>query len=133
MNYTDDIFEALTVQDGLQTKYTGGTVLHIFLGERIADPRAVPKLVKKICENFKLPYFTLTPTFSICPSHGYQNGEHRTCPTCQVECEVYSRVVGYLRPVKAWNAGKQAEWDLRKTYGATVEEPKTISEEVVTT
>jgi ribonucleoside-triphosphate reductase len=118
VNYTDDIFEALKLQDSLQTKYTGGTVIHLFLGEKIADPSIVPKLVKKVCENFKLPYFTLTPTFSVCSSHGYLSGEHKTCSfsSCQNECEIYSRVVGYLRPVGAWNAGKQAEWNERKTY-----------------
>ena len=116
VNHTDDIFEALSVQDDLQTKYTGGTVIHLFLGERVTDPSAVPRLVKKVCENFKLPYFTLTPTFSVCASHGYLSGECRSCPTCARECEVYSRVVGYLRPVSAWNAGKQAEWSVRKTY-----------------
>lgn len=119
VNYTDDIFEALSKQDTLQTKYTGGTVLHLFLGERVADPQAVPLLVKKVCENFKLPYFTLTPTFSICGSHGYISGEHHSCPTCSRECEVYSRIVGYLRPVNAWNVGKQAEWSVRKTYVAS--------------
>lgn len=116
VHYTDDSFEALAIQDDLQTKYTGGTVMHLFLGERIADASVVPRLVKKICENFKLPYFTLTPTFSVCPSHGYLAGEHQRCETCYVECEVYSRVVGYLRPVGAWNAGKRAEWSVRKTY-----------------
>jgi len=116
VNYTDDAFEALTIQDNLQTKYTGGTVLHLFLGERIADPSVVPTLVKKVCEKFKLPYFTLTPTFSVCPSHGYRSGEHATCDSCNAECEVYSRVVGYLRPVSAWNKGKRAEWRVRKTY-----------------
>jgi ribonucleoside-triphosphate reductase len=116
VNYTDDIIEALSIQDNLQTKYTGGTVMHLFLGEKIADPVAVPSLVKKICENFKLPYFTLTPTFSICGSHGYISGEHFHCSICESECEVYSRVVGYLRPVSAWNAGKQAEYKIRETY-----------------
>jgi ribonucleoside-triphosphate reductase len=116
VNYTDDIIETLNIQDNLQTKYTGGTVIHIFLGERIADPASVPSLVRKICQNYKLPYFTLTPTFSVCSSHGYMAGEKRNCPTCKGECEVYSRVVGYLRPVSQWNAGKQAEYDLRETY-----------------
>lgn len=116
VNYTDDMFEALTIQDSLQTKYTGGTVLHLFLGEQINDTRTVPQLVRKICENFHLPYFTLTPTFSVCPSHGYLAGEHTHCPTCEHACEVYSRVVGYLRPVEAWNVGKQSEWDMRQTY-----------------
>ncbi len=116
VNYTDDIIEALNIQDDLQTKYTGGTVMHLFLGEKIADPSAVPALVRTVCENFKLPYFTLTPTFSVCGSHGYLAGEHSSCLLCNQECEVYSRVVGYLRPVSAWNAGKQAEYEIRKTY-----------------
>ena len=116
VNYTDDIIETLELQDPLQTKYTGGTVIHVFLGERIRDARAVPQLVRKICQQFKLPYFTLTPTFSVCPSHGYVAGEHPICPTCKSECEVYSRIVGYLRPVSQWNAGKQSEFSLRETY-----------------
>ncbi|MDP2642202.1 MAG: ribonucleoside triphosphate reductase [bacterium] len=126
VNYTDDIFEALSIQDSLQTKYTGGTVVHLFLGERITDSSSVPRLVKKVCENFKLPYFTLTPTFSVCASHGYLSGEHRSCPTCSGECEVYSRVVGYLRPVGAWNEGKQAEWSVRKTYIPLAENGKRL-------
>lgn len=116
VNYTDDIMQTLILQDPLQTKYTGGTVIHVFLGERIRDTRSVPKLVRKICEQFQLPYFTLTPTFSVCPSHGYVAGEHPRCPTCKSECEVYSRIVGYLRPVSQWNAGKQSEFGLRETY-----------------
>jgi ribonucleoside-triphosphate reductase len=116
VHYSDDIMEVLDIQDKLQTKYTGGTVIHIFLGERIADAQAVPALVKKICENYRLPYFTITPTFSVCHSHGYVAGEHFSCPQCHGECEVYSRIVGYLRPVGQWNAGKQAEFSLRKTY-----------------
>ncbi len=130
VNYTDDIIETLDIQDNLQTKYTGGTVIHIFLGERIADPASVPSLVRKICQNYKLPYFTLTPTFSVCSSHGYLTGEKRNCPTCKAECEVYSRVVGYLRPVSQWNAGKQAEYSLRETYepqiGIKVELPESV-------
>ncbi|MEI6660239.1 MAG: ribonucleoside triphosphate reductase [bacterium] len=116
VNYSRDIFETLSLQDSLQTKYTGGTVIHLFLGERIADPSAVPKLVRKICENFKLPYFTLTPTFSVCSSHGYISGEKFACPSCGSECEVYSRIVGYLRPVSQWNAGKQSEYKVREAY-----------------
>jgi ribonucleoside-triphosphate reductase (formate) len=116
VNFTDDIFELLNNQDSLQTRYTGGTVIHVFLGERITNAAMVPKLVKKICETYKLPYFTLTPTFSVCASHGYISGEHHTCPTCQMACEVYSRIVGYLRPVVQWNNGKQSEFALRKTY-----------------
>ncbi len=121
VNYTNDIFETLDIQDNLQTKYTGGTVIHVFLGERIADPSAVPALVKKICEKYRLPYFTLTPTFSVCGSHGYIAGEKRHCPTCQAECEVYSRVVGYLRPISQWNDGKQAEFSMRKVYQPELE------------
>jgi len=119
VNYTDDLYETLQLQDQLQTKYTGGTVLHVFLGERIGDIAAVKSLVRKIAGNYRLPYFTLTPTFSICPSHGYLAGEQPRCPHCNQETEIYSRVVGYLRPVKQWNDGKQAEFALRKTYRAT--------------
>jgi len=116
VNFTDDLFEALDLQDSLQTRYTGGTVLHGFLGERIQDPETTKKLVRTICEKYHLPYFTLTPTFSVCNNHGYVSGEHPVCPKCQEKCEVYSRVVGYLRPVQQWNLGKQAEFGMRKTY-----------------
>jgi ribonucleoside-triphosphate reductase len=116
VNYTDDIFQTLELQDNLQTKYTGGTVLHIFLGELVSDIEVVKNLTRKITTNYRLPYFTLTPTFSICPSHGYINGEHATCSICDQETEVYSRVVGYLRPVKQWNNGKQAEYGDRKLF-----------------
>ena len=118
VNYTDDIFEALKLQDEIQCKYSGGTVLHLFLGERISDIQAVKNLVKKIFENFKLPYITLTPTFSICPSHGYLEGEHFECPKCTIKqpCEVYTRIVGYLRPVSQFNFGKQQEFKERKTF-----------------
>ncbi|MCB9482284.1 MAG: ribonucleoside triphosphate reductase [Desulfobacteraceae bacterium] len=116
VNYTDDIFEALSLQDELQTRYTGGTVFHLFLGEEITDPESTKTLVKKIAENFKLPYFTLSPTFSVCPSHGYIPGEHYDCPKCGEETEVYSRVVGYLRPVQQWNDGKLTEFGKRKVF-----------------
>lgn len=116
VNYTDDIFEVLDHQDDLQTKYTGGTVVHIFAGERIYDLNTVKNLVKKICNNYKLPYFTFSPTFSTCPNHGYVPGEHFTCPECGSDCEVYSRVVGYIRPVNQWNKGKQKEFSDRKTF-----------------
>lgn len=116
VNFSEDIFEVLDLQDSLQMKYTGGTVLHFFLGERIEDPMIVKKLVRKICESYHLPYFTLTPTFSICPNHGYLVGEVPVCDRCGEECEIYSRVVGYLRPVKQWNNGKKAEFAMRKTY-----------------
>jgi len=116
--FTEDIFEALDLQDKLQTKYTGGTVLHGFLGERIWDSTITKNLVRKIAENYSLPYFTLTPTFSICPVHGYIAGEHHLCPQCVIEqkTEVYSRVVGYIRPVEQWNKGKQAEFKDRTEY-----------------
>jgi ribonucleoside-triphosphate reductase (formate) len=116
VNFTDDIFELLDLQDDLQTKYTGGTVVHLFLGERISDIEVVKSLVRKICENYRLPYFTLTPTFSICQEHGYLSGEHKICPKCKKNCEVYSRVVGYLRPISQWNEGKLAEFKQRKKF-----------------
>jgi anaerobic ribonucleoside-triphosphate reductase len=116
VNYTEDIFRVLDLQDELQARYTGGTVLHIFLGEAAADPQAVKAFVRKVCENNRLPYFTLTPTFSVCPTHGYLLGEQSCCPECGEETEVYSRVVGYLRPVRQWNEGKQAEFALRNYY-----------------
>lgn len=115
VTYTDDIFEILELQDSLQTKYTGGTVIHFFLGERISDPEVVKHLVKKICNTYKLPYFTISPTFSVCSQHGYLHGEVTECPTCGNTCEVYTRIVGYLRPVEQWNNGKKAEYDERKT------------------
>jgi len=116
VNYTDDLFEALELQDDLQTKYTGGTVQHLFLGEEVSDIEVVKQVVSKVSNTFRLPYFTLTPTFSVCPSHGYISGEHAKCGTCDAETEVYSRVVGYLRPVGQWNNGKQTEFCMRKTY-----------------
>ncbi|CAB1077129.1 Ribonucleotide reductase of class III (anaerobic), large subunit (EC [Olavius algarvensis Delta 1 endosymbiont] len=116
VNYTDDIFETLRLQDDLQAKYTGGTVLHIFLGEQVSDQDAIKSMVKKIAANYKLPYFTLTPTFSICPTHGYLDGEQSNCSICDEETEVYSRVVGYLRPIKQWNSGKLAEYGNRRTF-----------------
>ena len=116
VNYTDDIYETLRLQDELQTKYTGGTVLHIFLGEHVNDLEAIKGLIRKISNNYRLPYFTLTPTFSICPSHGYLDGEQETCSICGQKTEVYSRVVGYLRPVRQWNEGKQAEYGNRKSF-----------------
>ena len=119
VNYSDDIFETLNLQDNLQTKYTGGTVLHIFLGEQVRDTDVIKATVRKITANYKLPYFTLTPTFSICPSHGYINGEQEICTQCDQKTEIYSRVVGYLRPVKLWNDGKQAEYGNRKTFRVT--------------
>ncbi len=118
VNYTDDIFNMLELQDELQCKYTGGTVQHLFLGEQITDIPNMKALIKKVFENFHLPYITLTPTFSICPTHGYVAGEHWKCPSCAIDqdCEVYSRVVGYIRPVQQWHKGKQQEFKERKTY-----------------
>ncbi|MBU2010077.1 MAG: ribonucleoside triphosphate reductase [Patescibacteria group bacterium] len=115
VNYSEDLFEILDLQDNLQTKYTGGTVVHFFLGEKIEDSTAIRNIVKKICANYKLPYFSITPTFSVCPTHGYLSGEIATCPKCKNSCEIYSRVVGYLRPISHWNKGKHAEFVMRTT------------------
>lgn len=120
VNYTDDIFEVLDHQDDLQTKYTGGTVVHIFAGERIQNIETMKNLVKKVCNNYHLPYFTFSPTFSTCPNHGYLSGEHFTCPDCGSECEVYTRVVGYLSPVRQWNKGKKVEFTDRKTFNTGI-------------
>jgi len=120
VDYTGDLFEALEHQDQLQTLYTGGTVFHIYLGERLYSWESAAELVRKVATNFRLPYFTLTPTFSICPTHGYLSGEYKVCPVCGAKCEVYSRVVGYLRPVDQWNDGKQAEFSLRKTFDESI-------------
>lgn len=121
VDYSTDIFEVLDLQDKLQGSYTGGTVLHGFLGEEVSDAGTVRNLVRSITGNYSLPYFTLTPTFSICGEHGYLKGEQPVCPVCAHRTEVYSRVVGYLRPVARWNDGKQAEFVARKTY--CLEEP----------
>ena len=116
VDFSEDIFEALDLQDTLQSRYTGGTVLHGFVGEEIADTRTVRDLVKKITTRYTLPYFTLTPTFSVCAEHGYMAGEKTVCPDCQRDTEVYSRVVGYLRPVNRWNDAKQNEYAMRTEY-----------------
>ena len=116
VNYTDDLYELLDLQDELQTKYTGGTVIHFFLGERMDNPETLKKLVKNICNNYKLPYFTFSPSFSVCAKHGYLTGEQQTCQHCNSPCEVYSRVVGFLRPVQQWNNGKKAEFAMRHSY-----------------
>ncbi len=116
VDFSGDLFDALEHQETLQSLYTGGTVFHIFLGERLPSWKSAAELIKKVAWNSKLPYFTLSPTFSICPTHGYTNGEHKQCPVCEATCEVYSRVVGYLRPVDQWNDGKQAEFNIRKTF-----------------
>ena len=116
VNYTDDIFEALDLQDEIQSKYTGGTVMHLFAGERVDDHEVIKRLVKKICLGYKIPYFTFSPTFSVCPGHGYLTGNHPQCPDCGEMTEVYSRVVGYLRPVAQWNNGKKEEFLQRKSF-----------------
>lgn len=122
VGYTDDIFDALEMEDEMQTLYTSGTVFHAFLGERLPTWKSAAGLVKKIAENFRLPYFTLSPTYSVCEEHGYIAGEHFTCPQCGKPAEVYSRITGYYRPVKNWNDGKVSEFKNRKTY-----DPATIS------
>jgi len=116
VNYINDPLAVLSHQDELQTKYTGGTVTHIFLGESVSDWRACRDFVKKVASNYKLPYFTITPTFSVCQKDGYISGEAKTCPKCGAECEVWSRVVGYYRPIKHWNKGKQSEYQDRVEY-----------------
>ncbi len=116
VNFSDDVFEVLDLQDELQTKYTGGTVLHIFGGERVEHPGSIKQLVKTVCTNYHLPYFTFSPTFSICPEHGYLVGEQSQCPICYKRTEVFSRIVGYLRPVSQWNDGKKAEFKMRRTF-----------------
>ena len=116
VGYTDDIFEALDVQDELQTLYTSGTVFHAFIGEKLPTWESAAHLVKKIADNYKLPYYTISPTYSICKNHGYITGEVAKCPECGSECEVYSRITGYYRPVKNWNDGKAREFKERKVY-----------------
>ena len=116
VGYTEDIFEALDIQDELQTLYTSGTVFHAFLGERLNDWKAAANLVRKIAENYKLPYYTLSPTYSVCKNHGYITGEVYKCPKCGLDTEVYSRITGYYRPIRNWNDGKCKEYEMRKEY-----------------
>ena len=116
VGYTEDIFSALDIQDDLQTLYTSGTVFHAFLGEKLPDWRAAADLVRKIAENYKLPYYTMSPTYSVCHDHGYITGEHFTCPKCGKDTEVWSRITGYYRPVQNWNDGKVQEFKARKEY-----------------
>ena len=120
VDFSGDLFDALEHQETLQSLYTGGTVFHIFLGERLNSWKSAAELIKKVSWNSKLPYFTLTPTFSVCPTHGYTSGEHKQCPVCGATCEVYSRVVGYLRPVDQWNDGKQSEFKIRQTFDKSI-------------
>ena len=116
VGFTDDVFSALDIQDDLQTLYTSGTVFHAFLGEKLPDWKAAANLVRKIAENYKLPYYTMSPTYSVCRDHGYLTGEQKTCPICGQPTEVYSRITGYYRPVQNWNDGKAQEYKDRKTY-----------------
>ncbi len=116
MGYTDDIFSALDIQDELQTLYTSGTVFHAFLGEKLPDWKAAANLVRKIAENYKLPYYTMSPTYSICADDGYLTGEQYVCPKCGKPTEVYSRITGYYRPVQNWNDGKTQEFKQRRVY-----------------
>ena len=119
VDYTADIFDALDIQDELQTLYTSGTVFHAFLGEKLPDWAAAARLVRTIAENYKLPYYTLSPTYSICAEHGYLIGEHSVCPICGKRAEIYSRITGYYRPVQNWNEGKTQEYKNRTTYDIT--------------
>ncbi|MDR2610222.1 MAG: ribonucleoside triphosphate reductase, partial [Clostridiales Family XIII bacterium] len=116
VGYTEDIFEALSIQDDLQTLYTSGTVFHAFLGEKLPDWKSTANLVRKIAKNYRLPYYTISPTYSVCKNHGYLAGERSTCPDCGEVTEVYSRITGYYRPVQNWNAGKTQEFKARKLY-----------------
>ena len=116
VGFTSDVFEALDIQDELQTLYTSGTVFHAFLGEKMPSWKAAASLVRKIAENYKLPYYTLSPTYSVCKTHGYLAGEQYTCPECGAKAEVYSRITGYYRPVQNWNDGKAQEYKMRKVY-----------------
>lgn len=120
VNYTEDVFEALDIQDELQTLYTSGTVFHAFLGEKLPDWKAAANLVRTIANNYKLPYYTMSPTYSICKHHGYLQGEHFTCPICKEKAEVYSRITGYYRPVQNWNEGKAQEYKNREVYDTKV-------------
>ena len=116
VGYTDDIFEAIELQEPLQTRYTGGTVHHLFLGERLPSGKEAKMLIKKMFNKSKMPYMSISPTFSICPQHKYINGEHFKCPDCGKDCEVFARVVGYIRPVQQFNKGKVQEYKQRKVF-----------------
>ena len=132
VGYTSDIFEALDIQDELQTLYTSGTVFHAFLGEKLQDWKAAATLVRKIAQNYKLPYYTISPTYSICKEHGYIAGEHFTCPHCGKEAEVYSRITGYYRPVQNWNDGKTQEYKDRKLYEISPSKLSEVKTNIVT-
>ena len=128
VGYTDDIFAALDIQDELQTLYTSGTVFHAFLGEKLPDWKSAANLVRKIAENYKLPYYTMSPTYSVCKTHGYLSGEHFSCPVCGASAEVYSRITGYYRPVNNWNDGKSQEYKDRLVYNI---DHKAITENII--
>lgn len=132
VDYTEDIFDALDIQDELQTLYTSGTVFHAFLGEKLPNWKSAASLVRKIAENYKLPYYTLSPTYSICKKHGYIVGEHFTCPTCGEKAEVYSRITGYYRPVQNWNDGKLQEYKNRRNYDMERSVLKRVPANIVT-
>ncbi len=132
VDYTADIFDALDIEDELQTLYTSGTVFHAFLGEKLPDWQAAANLVRKIAENYKLPYYTISPTYSVCKKHGYISGEHFTCPTCGEPTEVYSRITGYYRPVQNWNDGKTQEYKNRKLYDVENSVLKRVRSSIVT-
>ncbi len=133
VDFSKDIFDALDIQDELQTLYTSGTVFHAFLGEKLPDWRSAAALVRKIAENYRLPYYTLSPTYSVCRDHGYISGEHFTCPTCGKKAEVYSRITGYYRPVQNWNDGKAQEYKNRTVYDVLHSEMKKPRREAVET
>ena len=132
VDYTADIFDALDIQDDLQTLYTSGTVFHAFLGEKLPDWKAAAALVRKIAENYRLPYYTISPTYSVCQEHGYISGEHFTCPKCGKKAEVYSRITGYYRPVQNWNDGKTQEYKNRTLYDITHSQLKKVHTSVMT-
>ncbi|MFP3156045.1 ribonucleoside triphosphate reductase [Lachnospiraceae bacterium ZAX-1] len=132
VEYTTDVFDALDIQDELQTLYTSGTVFHAYLGEKLPDWNVAARLVKKVAMNYKLPYYTISPTYSICRDHGYISGEHFTCPTCSGPAEVYSRITGYYRPVQNWNEGKAQEYANRKLYEVGNSNVEQIQTNIVT-
>jgi len=132
VDYTSDIFDALDIQDEMQTLYTSGTVFHAFLGEKLPSWKAAASLVKKIAENYRLPYYTMSPTYSVCSEHGYITGEHFSCPTCGKTAEVYSRITGYYRPVQNWNDGKSQEYKNRTLYDVENSQLKKVQKSIVT-
>jgi len=119
VGFTDDLFEAVELQESLQSKYTGGTVLHAYVGEKLTAANC-RMILKRVFSKSKMPYLSLTPTFSICKEHGYFSGEHFKCPKCEEECLVYSRIVGYITPINQWNKGKRQEYSERKTFKAEI-------------